>query len=306
MRFPVRGIAGRGAAKGIGGNAIAISASFGLGSSRFALQQEAALSKEKIMARTVVVTGSTSGIGLAIATAFAAKGDNVVINGFGKPEEIDAIKTKLEASGGGKVIYHPADMTKPAEIADMIATAASTFGSVDVLVNNAGIQHVEKIEDFPIEKWDQIIAINLSSSFHTIRAAIPLMKAKKYGRIINIASAHGLVASPFKSAYVAAKHGILGLTKTAALELAEFGVTVNAICPGYVLTPLVEKQIPDTAKARGMTEEQVKNEVILKAQPTHEFVKAEEIGALSLYLASDEARQVTGTHVSIDGGWTAE
>jgi 3-hydroxybutyrate dehydrogenase len=273
---------------------------------RFALQQEAALSKEKIMARTVVVTGSTSGIGLAIATAFAAKGDNVVINGFGKPEEIEAIKSKLEASGGGKVIYHPADMTKPAEIADMIATANSTFGSVDVLVNNAGIQHVEKIEDFPIEKWDQIIAINLSSSFHTIRAAIPLMKAKKYGRIINIASAHGLVASPFKSAYVAAKHGILGLTKTAALELAEFGVTVNAICPGYVLTPLVEKQIPDTAKARGMTEEQVKNEVILKAQPTHEFVKAEEIGTLSLYLASDEARQVTGTHVSIDGGWTAE
>jgi len=297
---------GQGAAKATGSNAIAISAGLGLGSVRFALQQEAALSKEKIMARTVVVTGSTSGIGLAIATAFAAKGDNVVINGFGKPEEIDAIKTKLEASGGGKVIYHPADMTKPAEIADLIATANSTFGSVDVLVNNAGIQHVEKIEDFPIEKWDQIIAINLSSSFHTIRAAIPLMKAKKYGRIINIASAHGLVASPFKSAYVAAKHGILGLTKTAALELAEFGVTVNAICPGYVLTPLVEKQIPDTAKARGMTEEQVKNEVILKAQPTHEFVKAEEIGALSLYLASDEARQVTGTHVSIDGGWTAE
>ncbi|ENN88011.1 D-beta-hydroxybutyrate dehydrogenase [Rhizobium freirei PRF 81] len=288
------------------GDTIAMFAGLGLGSNAFALQQEAALSKEKIMARTVVVTGSTSGIGLAIATAFVAKGDNVVINGFGKPEEIDGIKNKLEASGGGKVIYHPADMTKPAEIADMIATANNTFGSVDVLVNNAGIQHVEKIEDFPIEKWDQIIAINLSSSFHTIRAAIPLMKAKKYGRIINIASAHGLVASPFKSAYVAAKHGILGLTKTAALELAEFGVTVNAICPGYVLTPLVEKQIPDTAKARGMTEEQVKNEVILKAQPTHEFVKAEEIGALSLYLASDEARQVTGTHVSIDGGWTAE
>jgi len=288
------------------GDTIAMFAGLGLGSNAFALQQEAALSKERIMARTVVVTGSTSGIGLAIAAAFAAKGDNVVINGFGKPEEIDAIKNRLEASGGGKAIYHPADMTKPAEIADLIATANSTFGSVDVLVNNAGIQHVEKIEDFPIEKWDQIIAINLSSSFHTIRAAIPLMKAKKYGRIINIASAHGLVASPFKSAYVAAKHGILGLTKTAALELAEFGVTVNAICPGYVLTPLVEKQIPDTAKARGMTEEQVKNEVILKAQPTHEFVKAEEVGALSLYLASDEARQVTGTHVSIDGGWTAE
>ncbi|OHV23655.1 3-hydroxybutyrate dehydrogenase [Rhizobium sp. RMa-01] len=257
------------------------------------------------MSRSVVVTGSTSGIGLAIATAFAETGDNVVINGFGNADEIKAIVERLESVSKARAIYHPADMTKPAEIADLIETAAKTFGTVDVLVNNAGIQHVEKIEDFPIEKWDQIIAVNLSSSFHTMRAAIPLMKAKKHGRIINIASAHGLVASPFKSAYVAAKHGILGLTKAAALELAEFGVTVNAICPGYVLTPLVEKQIPDTARARGMTEEQVKSEVILKAQPTREFVKAEEIGALSLYLASDAARQVTGTHISIDGGWTA-
>jgi 3-hydroxybutyrate dehydrogenase len=269
-----------------------------------ALQQTQAPGMELLMPRTVVVTGSTSGIGLAIATAFAAKGDNVVINGFGSPDEIAAIISNLETAGG-KVIHHPADMTKPAEIADLIATAARTFGSLDVLVNNAGIQHVEKIEDFPVDKWDQIIAINLSSSFHTLRAAIPLMKDKKYGRVINIASAHALVASPFKSAYVAAKHGILGLTKTAALELAEFGITVNAICPGYVLTPLVARQIPDTAKARGMTEEQVKTEVLLKAQPTREFVKAEEIAALSLYLASDDAKQVTGTHISIDGGWTA-
>jgi 3-hydroxybutyrate dehydrogenase len=258
------------------------------------------------MAITVVVTGSTSGIGFGIAKGFAGKGANIVMNGFGKPEDIEAKKKELEDAGSGKVLYHAADMTKAEEIADMIATAEKTFGGIDVLVNNAGIQHVSPVEDFPIEKWNMIIAINLSSSFHTIRAAVPGMKKKGTGRIINIASAHGLVASPFKSAYVAAKHGILGLTKTVALELAEHGVTVNAICPGYVLTPLVEAQIPDTAKARNMTEEQVKKEVILEAQPTKEFVTVEQIAALALYLASDDAKQITGTHISMDGGWTAK
>ncbi|MGG7519038.1 3-hydroxybutyrate dehydrogenase [Allorhizobium undicola] len=257
------------------------------------------------MKRSVVVTGSTSGIGLGVAKAFAEAGDNIVINGFGEPSAIEEAIKALEAKGA-KVIYHKADMTKPEEIADLIATAIKTFGGVDVLVNNAGIQHVAPMEEFPIEKWDQIIAINLSSAFHTMRAAIPAMKEKKAGRIINIASAHALVASPFKSAYVAAKHGILGLTKSAALELAEFGVTVNAICPGYVLTPLVEKQIPGTAKARGITEQQVKTDVMLRLQATKEFVSIEDVAATALYLASPAARQITGTHISIDGGWTAQ
>lgn len=197
-------------------------------------------------------------------------------------------------------------MTKPAEIADLIATAEKTFGGVDVLVNNAGIQHVSPVEDFPIDKWDQIIAINLTSSFHTIRAAVPGMKASKKGRIINVASAHALVASPYKSAYVAAKHGIMGLTKSVALELAEFGITINAICPGYVLTPLVEKQIPDTAKARGISEEQVKTDVMLRLQATKEFVAIDEVAATAIFLASDAAKQITGTSISIDGGWTAQ
>lgn len=257
------------------------------------------------MARTVVVTGSTSGIGLGIAKAFAAEGANLVINGFGPADEIEANRKTLEAHGG-KAIYHGADMTKPNEIADLIATAEKTFGGVDVLVNNAGIQHVSPVEDFPIDKWDQIIAINLTSSFHTIRAAVPGMKAKKKGRIINVASAHALVASPYKSAYVASKHGIMGLTKSVALELAEFGITINAICPGYVLTPLVEKQIPDTAKARGISEEQVKTDVMLRLQATKEFVAIEEVAATALFLASDAARQITGTSLSIDGGWTAQ
>ena len=258
------------------------------------------------MARSVVVTGSTSGIGLGIARAFAAEGANIIINGFGKPEEIEAARTELDSLGGGTVLYHGADMTKPEEIADLIATAEKNFGTVDVLVNNAGIQHVAKIEEFPPEKWDQLIAILLSSAFHTMRHTIPLMKKTGKGRIINVASAHGLVASPFKSAYVAAKHGVLGLTKTAALELAEFGITVNAICPGYVLTPLVEKQIPDTARERGISEEAVKTDVMLRLQATKEFVSIEEVAQTAIFLASDAARQITGTHISIDGGWTAQ
>ena len=205
-----------------------------------------------------------------------------------------------------KAIYSPADMTRPEDIAEMIATAEKTFGSVDVLINNAGIQHVAPIEDFPIEKWNAIIAINLSAAFHTIRAAVPGMKARQWGRIVNTASAHSLVASPFKVAYVSAKHALAGLTKTVALELATFGITVNCISPGYVWTPLVEKQIPDTMKARNMTEEQVKRDVLLAAQPTKQFVTVEQVAALAIYLCSDAAAQITGANLSIDGGWTAQ
>ncbi|HEV7322158.1 MAG TPA: 3-hydroxybutyrate dehydrogenase [Ensifer sp.] len=258
------------------------------------------------MTKTAVITGSTSGIGLAIAKVFAKGGANIVLNGFGSPDEIKMATEEVSALTSGTVLYHGADMTKPAEIADLIATATTRFGSVDILVNNAGIQYVEKVEDFPIEQWDRIIAINLSSSFHTIRAAIPGMKAKGWGRIINIASAHGLVASPFKAAYVAAKHGVLGLTKTVALEVAESGITANSICPGYVLTPLVEKQIPDQARTRGITEQQVINDVMLKGQPTKKFITVEQVAALAVYLAGEDAAQITGTHVSMDGGWTAQ
>lgn len=255
--------------------------------------------------RTAVVTGSTSGIGLAIARAMAAEGANVVINGFGDAGAIEKERAGIEADYKVKALYDAADMTKPAEIAAMIANAEKTFGSVDVLVNNAGIQFVSPIEDFPVEKWDQIIAINLSSAFHTIRAAVPGMRARKWGRIIQTASAHSLVASPFKSAYVSAKHGIAGLTKTVALEVAEHGITCNCISPGYVWTPLVEKQIPDTMKARGMTKEQVMRDVLLAAQPTKEFVTVDQVAALALYLCSDAAAPITGANLSIDGGWTA-
>jgi 3-hydroxybutyrate dehydrogenase len=255
--------------------------------------------------KSALVTGSTSGIGLAIARAMAAQGANVTINGFGDAAGIEKERSGIEKEFGVKAVYSAADMTKPAEIADMVKTAEKTFGSLDVLVNNAGIQFVAPIEEFPIDKWDQIIAINLSAAFHAIRAAVPGMKSRKWGRIISTASAHSLVASPFKSAYVTAKHGLAGLTKTVALELATFGVTCNCISPGYVWTPLVEKQIPDTAKARGMTEEEVKRDVILAAQPTKEFITVDEIASLAVYLCSDAAKAITGANLSIDGGWTA-
>jgi 3-hydroxybutyrate dehydrogenase len=255
--------------------------------------------------KTGLVTGSTSGIGLAIARALAAQGANITINGFGEAAAIEQERLRIEKEFGVRAFYSPADMTKPAEIADMVHATERTFGSLDVLVNNAGIQYVAPVEEFPIEKWDQIIAINLSSAFHAIRAAVPGMKSRKWGRIISTASAHSLVASPFKAAYVSAKHGIAGLTKTVALEVATMGITVNCISPGYVWTPLVEKQIPDTMKARGMTEEQVKRDVLLAAQPTKEFVTVDEVASLAVYLCSDAARSITGANLSIDGGWTA-
>jgi 3-hydroxybutyrate dehydrogenase len=259
-----------------------------------------------LQGKSALVTGSTSGIGLAIARALAAQGANVTINGFGDKDAVEKERSSIQKDFGVEALYSPADMTKPAEIAAMVQTAQQRFGSLDILVNNAGIQFVAPIEEFPIEKWDQIIAITLSAAFHAIRAAVPGMKTRKWGRIINTASAHSLVASPFKCAYVSAKHGLAGLSKTVALETATFGITVNCISPGYVWTPLVEKQIPDTAKARGMTEEQVKRDVILAAMPTKEFVTVDEVADLAVYLCSDGAKAITGANLSIDGGWTAE
>jgi len=261
---------------------------------------------QPLKGRAAIVTGSTSGIGLAMAHYLAGAGADVVLNGFGEATAIEQERARLAEEAGVKVLYHPADMTRPAEIADMVAFAHGKFRRLDILVNNAGIQHVAPIEDFPIEKWDQIIAINLSAAFHGIRAAVPFMKAQKSGRIINIASAHALVASPFKAAYVAAKHGVAGLTKTVALEVALDGVTCNAICPGYVKTPLVEAQIADQAKARNMTPEQVMRDVILAAQPTKRFVEFQQLAGLLLYLASDLGGSVNGAMLSIDGGWTAQ
>ncbi|MEW6690606.1 MAG: 3-hydroxybutyrate dehydrogenase [Pseudomonadota bacterium] len=255
--------------------------------------------------KTALVTGSTSGIGLGIAEAFARQGASLVINGFGERTEIERLRARLAADHGVTVVYDGADLSQAAAIEAMMKAAIAGFGAVDILVNNAGIQHVAPVEEFPVAKWDAILAINLSAAFHTTRLALPGMVKQGWGRIVNIASAHALVASPFKSAYVAAKHGIAGFTKTIALEAAEKGVTVNAICPGYVWTPLVEKQIPDTARSRGISEEQVKRDVLLAAQPTKKFVGVEEVAALALFLASDAAASITGTVLPIDGGWTA-
>ena len=256
--------------------------------------------------KVALVTGSTSGIGLAIARAYAQDGANVVINGFGDPDAIEAERAGIERDFGVRAIYSGADMSNGDEIAAMVAMTEAELGRLDILVNNAGVQFVSPIEEFPIEKWNQIIGINLSAAFFAVRAAVPGMKARKWGRIINTASAHALVASPFKGAYVSAKHGIAGLTKTVALETATFGVTANAICPGYVWTPLVDKQIPETMEARHMTREQVIIDVLLSAQPTKQFVTVEEVAALALFLASDNARSITGAIIAIDGGWTAE
>ena len=256
--------------------------------------------------KSVVVTGSTSGIGLAIARAFAREGANLTINGFGDKAAIEQERAGIEKEFGVKAIYSGADMTKPAEIAEMIATTEKTFGAVDVLVNNAGIQFVAKVEDFPVEKWDAVIATNLSAAFHTTRVAIPGMKKRRWGRIINIASAHGLVASAEKAGYVAAKHGIIGLTKVVAVEAANDGITCNAICPGWVLTPLVQQQIDARAKASGKTPEQAKNELVAEKQPMLQYTTPENIGALAVFLAGDAAATITGSAYSIDGGWTAQ
>ena len=255
--------------------------------------------------KTALVTGSTSGIGLGYAKALAAEGANVMINGFGDAAEIEKERVGLETLSGGKALYSDADMTRPDSIAAMVEACADQLGGPDIVISNAGIQFVSPIEEFPTEKWDAIIAINLTSAFHVIKAALPGMKARKWGRIISTASAHSLVASPNKAAYVAAKHGLAGLTKTVALEAATFGVTANCISPGYVWTPLVEKQIPDTMKARGLTKEQVMNDVLLEAQPTKEFVTVEQVAALALFLCRDEAASITGANLSVDGGWTA-
>jgi 3-hydroxybutyrate dehydrogenase len=254
--------------------------------------------------KSAVVTGSTSGIGQVTAEHLARAGANVMLNGFGEAGQIEAQRAGLERLGV-KAAYHPADMTRPAEIADLVRSAEDAFGALDILVNNAGIQHVSPVDEFPLDKWDAIIAIDLSSAFHTTRAALPGMKRRKWGRIVNIASIHGLIASPNKSAYVAAKHGLVGFTKAVALEVAQQGITVNAICPGYAMTSIIEKQIADQARITGVAPENVVRDVILVDQPTRKLIKVDHLAALVLYLASDAAESITGAALSIDGGWTA-
>lgn len=256
--------------------------------------------------QVAVITGSTSGIGAAMAEGLAAAGAHIVLNGLGDSAEIEALRTRISERHGVEVRYHDANMLDAGQTADLVEFAVREFGRIDILVNNAGIQHVSKIEDFPPAKWDAIIAINLTSAFHTIRAAVPHMRKQGRGRIVNISSAHGLVASPYKAAYVAAKHGIMGLTKTVALEVAEAGITVNAICPGYVRTPLVDGQIADTAKARGITEEDVVRDVMLKAQPTKKFVEYDQLNGLLVFLVSDAGASCNGAAYPVDGGWTAQ
>jgi 3-hydroxybutyrate dehydrogenase len=252
--------------------------------------------------KSAIVTGSTSGIGLGIARAFAAQGADVLLNGFGPADEIEATRAALEREFGVKVRYSGADMSQPEQIRALAEFARAEFGRVDIVVNNAGIQHVAPIEDFDEAKWNAVLAINLSSAFHLVKAVVPGMKAQRFGRIVNVASAHGLTASPFKSAYVAAKHGLIGLSKTVAVELAEFGITSNTICPGYVKTPLVEKQIADQAKAHGISPEQVVREVMLSHQARKEFIQVEELAALAVFLASDESSYITGQPHLVDGG----
>ena len=259
----------------------------------------------KLEGKTALVTGSTSGIGLGVAQRLANEGANIALNGFGDLDEIESIRVGIEESSGVTVRYFPSDLTQVDQIEEMMASIVQVFGRIDILVNNAGMQHVSPVESFPVASWDKIIALNLSAVFHTVRLLVPAMKENRWGRIINIASAHALVASPYKSAYVSAKHGVAGFTKSVALEVASDGVTVNAICPGYVWTPLVEKQIPDTAKARGLTEEQVINDVLLARQPTKAFVTVDQVAAYASFLCGDEAASITGSLQSIDGGWTA-
>lgn len=255
--------------------------------------------------KVAVVTGSTSGIGLGIAAGLARAGCDVMMNGFGDPDEIEKDRVEMADTHGVHVLHSGADMTKPGEIEAMISEAQAEFGGVDIIVNNAGIQQVAPVDEFPVDKWDAIIAINLTSAFHMTRLALPLMKKKGWGRIINVASVHGLIASPYKSAYVSAKHGMLGLTKTVALEVAEQGITCNAICPGYVMTPLVDGQIDDTAKARGIPRETVIRDVMLGPQPTKRFVTVEELAGLTVFLCSEEGASINGAALPVDGGWTA-